>query len=194
MRTGGHLAAPENQKLANFIEREAKFLSTTNELNTVHIVCAEEPEPSFRSRRMFEELLLLIETDGVNGKPCLPRHLPNLEPLHHSGFPYSAYTLEWTPESSLSLGWTLCAERAMAPADIPNGNAHGERRDREAHASRGPPARRGMMYTRAPFVAHHDAPRIGERAATCGRSATEGGDERAGAKRAFSVRGPSLAN
>jgi hypothetical protein len=64
-------------------------LSATYELNTVHIVCAEEPEPSFRSRRMFEELLLLIETNRVNGKPYLPRHLPNLEPLRHSGYPRS---------------------------------------------------------------------------------------------------------
>ena len=37
----------------------------------------------------------------------------------------------------------------------------------------------------AAFVAHHDAPLIAERAATRGRSAPEGGDERAGAKRRY---------
>ena len=42
--------------------------------------------------------------------------------------------------------------------------------------------------TRAPHV----APRIGERAAARGRGATEGGDERAGMRRALSVRGPAL--
>ena len=83
MRTGGHLAAPESQKLSNLVEGEANPLSTTNEVNALHIVCAEEPEPSFRSRRMFEEALFFIETDGVNSKPCLPCHLPNLEPLRH---------------------------------------------------------------------------------------------------------------
>ena len=41
------------------------------------------------------------------------------------------------------------------------------------------------------FVAHHRAPLIGERAATRGRSATEGGDEHAGAKEALSVRAPA---
>jgi hypothetical protein len=38
------------------------------------------------------------------------------------------------------------------------------------------------------FVAHHDAPLIGERAATRGRSATGGGDERAGVRRALAIR------
>jgi len=37
------------------------------------------------------------------------------------------------------------------------------------------------------FVGRHDPPLIGERAATRGRSATEGGYERAGAKSAVSV-------
>jgi len=35
------------------------------------------------------------------------------------------------------------------------------------------------------FLAHHDAPLSGERAATRGRTATEGGDERGGAKRSY---------
>ena len=43
------------------------------------------------------------------------------------------------------------------------------------------------------FVAGHDAPLIGERAATRGRSAMEGGDEHAGAKSAIRSRS-SLAN
>jgi hypothetical protein len=40
-------------------------------------------------------------------------------------------------------------------------------------------------------IANHDAPRIGERAATRGRRAMEGGDERAGAISASSVRAPA---
>jgi len=42
------------------------------------------------------------------------------------------------------------------------------------------------------FVARNDASPIGEGAATRGRRATEGGDERAGARRALSVRDPTL--
>jgi hypothetical protein len=38
-----------------------------------------------------------------------------------------------------------------------------------------------------PFVAHHDAPRIGQRATTRGRIATDGGDEHVGTKSASSV-------
>ena len=41
------------------------------------------------------------------------------------------------------------------------------------------------------FVARHDAPLIGERAARRGRCATVGGDERAGVKSASSVRAPA---
>jgi hypothetical protein len=37
----------------------------------------------------------------------------------------------------------------------------------------------------AAFVAGHDAPLIGERAARRGRRATEGGDERGGLKRRY---------
>jgi len=51
-----------------------------------------------------------------------------------------------------------------------------------------------MSVSRPPssaFVAGHDAPLIGERAAMRRRSATEGGDERAGAKNASSVRAPA---
>ncbi len=100
VRTGGHFAAAENQKLSNLAEREAEFLSTTNEVYTPHIACAEQPEPSVRPRGMFEEPLFLVETDGVNGKPGLVRHLPDLKPLRHTGLRYPAYTLERTPESS----------------------------------------------------------------------------------------------
>jgi hypothetical protein len=46
----------------------------------------------------------------------------------------------------------------------------------------------------AAFVAAHDAPLIGERAATRGRSATEGGDAHADAKSALLSWGSSLAN
>jgi hypothetical protein len=42
------------------------------------------------------------------------------------------------------------------------------------------------------FVAHHDVPLIGERAATRGRTATEGGDERADVRRMSSVRAPAI--
>jgi hypothetical protein len=42
----------------------------------------------------------------------------------------------------------------------------------------------------AAHVAHHDAPLIAERAATRGRSATEGGVEHAGLKGALPVRAP----
>jgi hypothetical protein len=41
----------------------------------------------------------------------------------------------------------------------------------------------GVLPPHSPaLVAHHDAPLIDERASARGRSATEGGDERAGAK------------
>jgi hypothetical protein len=56
-------------------------------------------------------------------------------------------------------------------------NASGERRD-QGRA-------RSTMTHPAASIAGHDAPPIGERAATRGRSATEGGDERAGAKSAI---------
>jgi hypothetical protein len=43
----------------------------------------------------------------------------------------------------------------------------------------------------AAFIAHHDAPLIGERAATRGRIAMEVGDEHGGAKNTLSVRAPA---
>lgn len=50
------------------------------------------------------------------------------------------------------------------------------------------------VFATAAFVAHHDAPLIGERAATGGRSATECGDACAGVKSAMPIRSSSLAN
>jgi hypothetical protein len=62
----------------------------------------------------------------------------------------------------------------LVPASLPHRNARGERRDQgRARASVHPSA----------YVARRDTPLIGDRAATCGRGASEGGDERASAKR-----------
>jgi hypothetical protein len=63
---------------------------------------------------------------------------------------------------------------------LANRYVRGERRDQ---------GRPGSSVHLAAIVAHHDAPRIGERAATCGRSVTEGGDEPPGEKPS-SVRAP----
>jgi hypothetical protein len=46
---------------------------------------------------MFQEALLFVKTDRVDGKAGLARHLPDLKRLRHLG---SEYTLELSPESS----------------------------------------------------------------------------------------------
>jgi hypothetical protein len=93
----------------------------------------------------------------------------------------------------------------MASAIVLQRNARGERRDQgrtrssmnlppdvgghagwqqRGHGTAGLWVPRGRDEPFAPhaaaFVVHHDAPLIGERAATRGRGATEGGDEHAG--------------
>jgi hypothetical protein len=49
----------------------------------------------------------------------------------------------------------------------------------------------GGRQHRSPLRRGNDTPIIGERAATRGRSATQGGDEHAGVKRALSIRAPA---
>jgi hypothetical protein len=71
------------------------------------------------------------------------------------------------------------------PATVPRQNTRGGRRDQGR-------ARSSVTYgamrddVRGASVAGNDAPLSAERAAACGRTATEGGDTRAGVRRALS--------
>jgi len=87
--------------------------------------------------------------------------------------------------------------RTVTPANAPQRHARRERRGQAGARSSTPTAPdwpEPFASARARLRSRNDAPLIGERAATRGRIATEGGDEHAGVKRAFIRSNASLSN
>ena len=144
--------------------------------------CWQEPSNvSLRKRDHFRSAGL-DRPHGPGGGPgrglhagagaCVSAQIPNAVP--NSNAARRAGAAQWKVAMSTPVDRRLPASYTGTPA--------------ANDATRGAHARR---YTPTAVAAGNDAPLIGERAATRGRSATEGGDERVGVERALSVQTPA---
>ena len=91
MGAGFYRFALQHQKFADFAQRKTQFLSAADELDVLQILPAEKPESTFGPASGSNETLFLIEANGIDRQPGLPRHLSDLNSLRHT--PYVEDTL-----------------------------------------------------------------------------------------------------
>jgi len=83
METGARLPSFEEQQLANLGQGKAQILRLANEAERIEMLGIKQPEASLGARRLLQQPLPLVETDGIDTHAGEFRRLPDLDGAGH---------------------------------------------------------------------------------------------------------------